>query len=247
MAMTVTDLLTAWEEGLTQTPPRRALTLLMTAHPELPQDRLTKLEIGYRNGLLIDLRETLFGPQLTGLASCPVCSERLELTLDVSDIKIGQSAEPKTELSLSLPNYQIQYRLPNSEDLMLIERTNDLKQAENVLYERCVMSVEHRGKRLNITELPSDVLSQIETAMSEADPQAHVQLNLSCPVCRHNWLATFDIASFLWSEITAWAKRILKEVHTLASAYGWGERDILALSPMRRQYYLTLLAESRRA
>ena len=31
------------------------------------------------------------------------------------------------------------------------------------------------------------------------------------------------------------------EVHALASAYHWHERDILALSPVRRQAYLELL------
>ncbi|HSB10234.1 MAG TPA: phage baseplate protein, partial [Blastocatellia bacterium] len=30
-------------------------------------------------------------------------------------------------------------------------------------------------------------------------------------------------------------------VHTLASAYGWRESDILNLSPWRRQLYLTLV------
>jgi hypothetical protein len=31
-------------------------------------------------------------------------------------------------------------------------------------------------------------------------------------------------------------------VHTLASAYGWGEQDILGLSPIRRRCYLEALA-----
>ena len=46
--------------------------------------------------------------------------------------------------------------------------------------------------------------------------------------------------SFLWTEIEAWAWRMLSDVHTLARAYGWGERDILALSPTRRQFYLEM-------
>ena len=38
--------------------------------------------------------------------------------------------------------------------------------------------------------------------------------------------------------------RFLRDVHTLASTYGWREADILALSPWRRQYYLALIAGS---
>ena len=36
--------------------------------------------------------------------------------------------------------------------------------------------------------------------------------------------------------------RILREVHTLAAAYGWSEAEILALSPARRRVYLELAA-----
>ena len=55
---------------------------------------------------------------------------------------------------------------------------------------------------------------------------------------RASWQLTLDIVSFLWSEISSLAKRHLREVHTLAWAYGWSEADILAMSPARRQFYL---------
>lgn len=75
----------------------------------------------------------------------------------------------------------------------------------------------------------------------QADPQANVQLNVSCPACSHQWQMTFDILSFFWTEISAWAQRILREVHVLASAYGWHEADVLAMSSMRRQCYLQMV------
>ena len=61
-----------------------------------------------------------------------------------------------------------------------------------------------------------------------------------CPACDHRWSTVFDIASYLWSEIHAWAKRLLRTVDTLARTYAWREADILALSPSRRQIYLEL-------
>jgi hypothetical protein len=76
--------------------------------------------------------------------------------------------------------------------------------------------------------------------MSDADPQADVELALACPSCGHQWPAAFDIASFLWKELHAWALRTLREVHTLARSYGWREDDVLALSGTRRQLYLEL-------
>ena len=43
-----------------------------------------------------------------------------------------------------------------------------------------------------------------------------------------------------WLEIDAWARRTLRDVHALASAYAWSERDVLALSPTRRTLYREL-------
>ncbi len=51
----------------------------------------------------------------------------------------------------------------------------------------------------------------------------------------------FDVVSFFWSEICVQAKRLLREVHTLARAYGWREADILNMSTARRQFYLEMV------
>jgi hypothetical protein len=107
-----------------------------------------------------------------------------------------------------------------------------------MLFERCLLSVSCDGQMCKLDNLPDEILSKVEAAMSAADPQAEVQLDLFCPSCQHNWLATFDIASFLWSEINVWAQRLLNEVHLLAKAYAWREADILAMSPTRRRFYL---------
>ena len=78
-------------------------------------------------------------------------------------------------------------------------------------------------------------------ALAQADPMADLRLGLTCVACGHAWQSPFDTASFLWTELDAWAARILREVHTLASAYGWTERDILSLSPGRRAQYLEMV------
>jgi hypothetical protein len=37
------------------------------------------------------------------------------------------------------------------------------------------------------------------------------------------------------------AKRLLAEVHLIASAYGWSEAEILGLSRARRDFYLDMV------
>ncbi len=89
--------------------------------------------------------------------------------------------------------------------------------------------------------LPAEVAEAVAQRMAEADPQADPQLAMHCPSCGHAWSAGLDIAAYLWAEVDAWARRTLREVHALASAYGWSEGEILALSAARRQAYLDLI------
>ncbi|MFD0428254.1 hypothetical protein ACFQ60_09340 [Streptomyces zhihengii] len=72
---------------------------------------------------------------------------------------------------------------------------------------------------------------------------ADVTLSIACPECGEATPAELDITSYLWTELDTWARDLLLDVHLLASAYGWSEPEILALSPTRRRYYLELCAD----
>lgn len=237
-SITTADLLTAWELGSSQSGSRRLLTLLATVHSELSEQQLLKLPVGQRDGLVLKLREVLFGSKLTSLAICPICNEQLELVLDVADISVASNDVAQQPLVLKLADFELAFRLPDSQDLLLIEVIQSVDEARSVLFERCLLSASREGRVCTLDQLPEEILEKMEAAMSEADPQANLQLELSCPACQHHWLAAFDIASFLWSEINAWAQRVLNEVHLLAKAYAWREADILAMSPTRRRLYL---------
>jgi hypothetical protein len=237
------ELLQVWEWGETQHPIDRALTLLAIACPETSPEKLAQLSVGQRDTLLLTLREWTFGSQLNSLATCPSCGEYLELNFTVADIQVSPDVNPTPEHSLSLGDYEVKFRLPNSSDLAAIASYQDTLAARHTLLETCLLAASYQGKSFSIQQLPSPVIEAVVEKMAQADPQADVQLALSCPGCKHQWQATFDIVSYFWSEINAWAKRILLEVHTLASAYGWGEADILAMSPRRRQLYLEMVSQ----
>lgn len=237
-ALSASELLAVWERGLSQSSIQRALTLLEAACPEISPDRLVNLSIGQRDGLLLSLRERIFGSQLVSVATCPACGERLELTFSVSDIRIAPEIEPASVLVAQVDNYEVQFRLPTSLDLSAIADQSELIRIRQQLLERCLLSARYKGEVFSIEELPATVVSAVLQEMAQADPQADLQLALTCPACDHQWQVAFDVISFFWSEIHAWARRILREVHAVASAYGWREADILAMSPQRRQFYL---------
>ena len=244
-ALSASELLDIRERGLTQQPIQRALTLLAAACPETPPDALAKLSIGQRDAHLLTLREWVFGPQLVGLATCPGCGERLELTFNITDIRVAPGPDPAEsteELSLNVAGYEIHFRLPNSLDLAAVAGSEQVAESRGRLLQRCLLAIRHNGQERSADELPVDVIDAVVERITLADPQADVQLDLSCSSCAHQWLATFDIVSFFWTEIEAWGYRILRQVHTLAAAYGWREADILAMSPWRRRFYLEMVS-----
>ncbi len=247
--LTASHLLALWESGLDQPLLHRALALLAAVYPETSPETLAALPIGQRDARLLTLRASVFGPRLNSLATCPTCGERLELTFDVDDIRTPElppsHGEPPPDgiHTLTEDGYTLTYRLPNSLDLAAISHPAPDEDPRQQLFARCLLTATHKGKSFSIERLPEKIVQALTTQMAESDPQADVQLALTCPACGHDWQATFDILPFLWAEIHAWAQRLLREIHLLASAYGWSESEILALSPWRRAMYLQMVTQ----
>jgi uncharacterized protein (UPF0212 family) len=238
-ALSAAELLDAWDRGLKLTPGQRALALLGAASPARSPETLAQLSIGERDAHLLTLREWTFGPRLAGAAGCPLCGEPLEFVFDVADVRQQPGSAP-TELVMTSGEFVVQYRLPNSGDLAAITDCSDVTAAREVLVQRCIAAAQLQGAPCAVDRLSAGVVDAVAEHMSRADPQADVELALTCPACGHQWQSIFDIAAFFWDEVHAWARRTLREVHALASAYGWREADVLALSPRRRQLYLEM-------
>ncbi len=255
-ALSTPELLEAWERGLNRSSLERAL-LLLSAATGVSYASLARLSIGQRDAWLLRLRESAFGSELSVLAACPACDERLEMTFNVADLCVGQErASPASDaqeislagnappriFSLTVEEYEISFRLPDSRDLLALARYADIEAARRALLSRCLLKAQRGGTEVEFEQLPDAVLKAIEERTAEMDPQADVRLVLSCTQCEGRWEEIFDISSFFWTEINAWAGRILREVHTLARAYGWRERDILEMSAWRREFYLNMVA-----
>lgn len=240
-APTASELLNVWEDGLSGTPARRALLLLTAMHPGAAWDALAGLSIGQRDAELLRLRDTLWGPRMAATAACPACRERLDLTLDIREMLSRSNPMEAGEISLTFGEFRMVFHIPTSQDLMAAEGEDNVEAARLLILDRCLLSAQKAGDAVSSLQLPAEVIAGVAESMAQADPLADIQLNIDCPACRHKWRAAFDIVSFLWTEIEAWAGRILSEVHTLARAYGWREAEILALSAARRQFYLEMV------
>lgn len=236
------ELLEIWERGSAQSQTERALTLISAARPELDTETLAGMSIGRRDGLLLSLRESTFGRRLASITNCPDCREQLELGFDIDQIRLADSSsETKQTYALVVDAYELRFRLPDSRDLMFAAATDDVETGRQMLIKRCVLSTSRNGRATEAGQLPLEVLEKVEQEMSQLDAQANIQVELECPSCRRAWTSAFDILAFFWSELDAWAQRLVIEVHKLASAYGWREADILAMSATRRNIYLGIV------
>ncbi len=221
------QLLELWERGAKRHALDRALLLLAEMRPGEPLQQLADVSIGERDLALLDWYGMHFGRYLLAYIDCPACSTRLEFSLDSEALR-SQSTPACLEVD------GIQLRLPTSQDLKLALGQSDLDASIRCLALRCIVSKQGKPE----SELTMDEIARIETVLAKADSAADILLDFACTQCGHTWQGALDIADFLWSEIDAQAVQALDEVHLLARAYGWSERDVLSLSDARRAAYI---------
>ncbi|AZQ32992.1 hypothetical protein EJ357_05615 [Streptomyces cyaneochromogenes] len=249
------ELLATWEAGLAEAPTGRALLLHRAARPDVGAASLPVLPVGEREADLFALRRALFGERMQVRLGCSACGEDMEFDLDAGefarslghggsvgggDSSAGPDPSAGAVVRVRQDGWDVAFRLPGVADLTAAARAADPRAA---LLARCVVSATRDGAAVAAGDLPVPVQRRIAEAVEAADPGADVTLNVGCPECGAATRAELDIASYLWTELDAWARDLLLDVHLLATSYGWSEPEILALSPLRRRYYLELCAD----
>uniref|UniRef100_A0A7V4GAH1 Phage baseplate protein n=1 Tax=Desulfobacca acetoxidans TaxID=60893 RepID=A0A7V4GAH1_9BACT len=230
-----------YEEGRRQHRLDRWLTILQAASPDRSRRELADLTIGQRDLQLLDFREAHFGRKLKAYGECPACQAQLEFDLGTETLRQDAGLQPHQEFTLTEAGFELRYRLPTSRDLAAAAALPGLHEAREVILQRCLLAAAHQGVPMDLEKLPADLVARLIEEMGCRDPQADVRLALDCPGCGHAWEVLFDIGVFVWHDLKLTARRLVQEVHILASAYGWSETAILSLTPARRQAYLDLV------
>jgi hypothetical protein len=184
--------------------------------------------------LLLHLRRAHFGELLQAESACPSCGELLEYELHAQALA-GPLPWPLQELpalAVSLEGLSLHLRRPHSEDLL---RAADAA----ALMRRCLLD-DDEGARACCEQ--SAWQQAFGAALAQDDPRIDPQIGLVCPACGAGWEVTFDIATFMAADLRALGARLLDEVHVLALAYHWSEREILELPATRRRHYLRKLS-----
>ncbi|MEU6472954.1 hypothetical protein ABZ927_17635 [Streptomyces massasporeus] len=243
MAITqAADALATWESGIGQAPAGRALLLHRAARPDLGGDQqaLLALPVGEREADLFALRRALFGERMQVRLECGACGADMEFELDAGEFARTLADRGEPLVRIAEEGWEVEFRVPGVADLTAAAGAADPRRS---LLTRCLVTAVRDGRPVSADALPVAVQRRIAEAAQAADPGGDVALTIACPECGDGTRAELDIASYLWTELDAWARDLLLDVHLLATAYGWSEPEILALSPLRRRYYLELCAD----
>ena len=235
------QLLTLWEQGYPQPVVWRGLMLLSLAFPDSDWEVLATIPIGERDYHLLTLYTQLFGGKVQAVAPCPACDEQSEISFGAADISLFDPVQAVQSDVVTVANKQIPFRLPNSLDLLAIANLPEPEQAQHHLLLRCLQPLQKSRQKAWAKRIPKKVQTAVSKKMAALDPQGNIEIVLTCPACAHRWQTVFDIVTFLWHKLDRWAIRLMQDVHTLATMYGWSEEAILNLSPWRRQLYLRMI------
>ena len=234
------ELLDLLDRGARRSAPERAALLAEATNASV--DAAT-LPLGVRDGLILELRNRLFGPALEAYDICPRCGEGMTFDVDVTELVEAGAAVPDAVIAVRSGGYDVSCRVPNSADMALAAEATGTGAATELVLSRIVLTSTGPDGPVPAAELPVEVRSEIAARLADSDPLAELSFTLVCQACGGGWRTVFDPGDFVWAELREFGRRLLREIHVLAGAYGWPEHDILALSPERRQTYLAMVLD----
>lgn len=240
-------LLELWSTGASSTAPERARAILRVAFPPEVESRLDSLPLGEWNAALLRVHRLQFGDTFVLVDRCPHCREPVELRLQ------GEALHPTAAISetnhappeLQVEDCKLGFRLLTGGDwrAALSEPAVEASEAGQRLLRRAIVTATRDAHPVPADELPASAWEALAAALAEADPWSEILFALRCPRCERTWESLLEPGDYVWHEIAGVAQQSLRQVHRLASAYGWTESTILGLPADRRSAYIALLDE----
>lgn len=217
------DFLALWDDGAGRHPLDRALGLI-AAIEGTPREQAAALSIDRRDRALYRITARVFGERISLIATCPACTGETELTFTAKDAL----AVPEPAARIELAGGNAWCRLPSSHDLAAALTAPD---PEDALFAAVIEAeVADAGLR-----------AEAKRTLAAQAGLADLSLAHRCERCGKDCETAFDVLDYLWRRIVVEARRLLREVHLIARAYGWTSETVLALSPARRAAHLALI------
>lgn len=223
-------LLSAWSESAAGA--HRQIGTLLTALVRgavLERDTL-----GQRNRRMLQLHAALFDRAIEARVACPVCKTHNEFAIPRGEMLAAPMADPNAIVEITVRGAPARFRQPRLADIAAAANDNDPRA---VLIGLCSLD--------GLTGLSDDEAEALAARYEALDPLANIIIDTPCVQCGTAIAATVELADFVAHDIARLVDALLRDVDTIAGAYGWSEANILALPPRRRARYVGMIAARR--
>jgi hypothetical protein len=193
---------------------------------------LDGLAVSQADRLAAWLYRDLYGDCAECRARCADCGEDYEFAIDVAALIARQDGErpgpPDGDGFWALADGR-RVRAPTLADLAAAD-------GPDALLGRLVAGGDPAAD-------PDRVTAFLETAA----PLLSIDVDAACPHCARGQNVRFDLAHYLAARLAGERPFLVREIHLLASRYGWGLAEILALSRADRRAFAALIESERAA
>jgi hypothetical protein len=218
--------------------PRRVSRVLAAALEHVGGERASvevveELCVADRQFLMQRL-DRLLGNEATWLTTrCARCQEPFDFPLRWSELPVKEAGAGFPRGAVETGQGRVGVRVPNGGDQ--VAQVSMAREPEGVraLLVRCLLAGD---APVDPARLTREELVRIEEEMERLSPAVVTCVQASCPAC--GALGEVEVNPY---RCLSRASAVMEEVHILASAYHWSEREILALPLRRRRKYLRLV------
>jgi len=192
--------------------------------------RLDALTVSAADRLLAAIYRDLYDDQAECRLSCAACGQPFQFVLDLREVIAAQDAErpgpPGDDGAWPLPDGR-RVRAPTLGDVATAPEPRELI------------------ARLLVAGAPAADETALQAFLERAAPVLALDLEADCPHCESHETARFDLAHYLGARLAGERAFLIREVHLIASRYGWDLADIYRLSRRDRRAYAGLIEAER--
>jgi hypothetical protein len=200
------------------------------------REHIDALSVPDRRFLMIELADALGLSFAWSTHACEACAKPFDFPLDLRALPVMPAGEHYPSTEIATTRGRVRLRVPTGADQIRIATIDDEGAAADLLAALCISACDDDAADV-IDTLSADDFAAIEDAMEQLAPTLAWAAQAPCPDCGFGNVIAIDTAAWLVSV----ADGPTPDVHEIALAYGWSERDILALTRTQRLQYLALI------
>lgn len=198
------------------------------ATPPIASEVAARLPVSVRIRALLRLAAAEV-PEVQLVVPCAAggCGELLEIGLPLADV----AADPREVVAeIAVAGHRV--RIPTGDDQRRLAMATGVDVAARLAAVRALA---------DDAAIEAAELEVIEAMLDDADPLVGFYVTAACPACGTEARHDVDLEALAQRQLARVQGQLVESIHRLATAYHWTEREVLALPPRRRAWYLGLI------